>query len=70
MKNKIIRIKKQELEQIYGVNRLTITNWIQNYGLPIITINSHSQFVKESDLLEWENNKMKNKDKLERNECE
>ncbi len=64
------RISKQELEQLYSADRATIESWVKNYGLPLITINSHSKFVRKSDLLAWENVKMKNLDQLERNECE
>lgn len=48
------RISKQELIKMYGVNRLTIETWAKDYGLPLIVINSHSKFVREKDLLEWE----------------
>lgn len=50
------RISKQELMKIYGVDRSTIENWRKNYGLPLITINSHSKFVRSNELEEWENN--------------
>jgi len=59
------RISKQKLEKLYAVDRATIENWVENYGLPMITINSHSKFVKKSDLLAWEKNKMKNRIELE-----
>ena len=55
MENKIKRITKQELEKIYGVNRLTIESWMKNRGLPMITINSHSKYIMEVDLINWEN---------------
>ena len=48
------RLSKQQLEILYSVNRATIENWVQNYGLPMITINSHSKFVRETDLIDWE----------------
>jgi len=50
------RISKQQLEKIFAVDR--ITN--KYYGLPMITINSHSKFVRESDLRNWETNRIKN----------
>ncbi len=61
MGNKLERISKQELEQIYGVNRITIESWMKNHNLPMITINSHSKFVRKSDLEKWENSMVKNK---------
>ena len=33
------RISKQELMKMYGVDRSTIENWKENYGLPLIEIN-------------------------------
>ncbi len=61
MENKLERISKQELEQIYDVNRITIESWMKNHNLPMITINSHSKFVRKSDLEKWENSMVKNK---------
>jgi len=58
------RISKQELEKLYSVNRLTIESWMKNYGFPMITVNSHSKFVRKTDLLEWENSMIKNKIEL------
>jgi len=55
------RISKQELIKMYGVNRLTIENWVRDYGLPLIIINSHSKFIREKDLLQWEEQFIKNK---------
>jgi len=49
------RITKQELQKLYNVDRTTIESWKRLYGLPIIEISSHSKFVREKDLLEWEN---------------
>ena len=51
------RISKQELMKMYGVDRSTIENWKENYGLPLIEINSHSKFVRGNELEEWENNR-------------
>lgn len=58
------RISKQQLEKLYGVNRMTVENWIKFHNLPMIIINSHSKFVRLSDLLEWED-KMKEKSELQ-----
>jgi len=55
------RISKQQLEKLYSADRQTIDSWVENYGLPMITISSHSKFVRKSDLLEWENSMIKNK---------
>ena len=59
------RYSKQELEKLYSVDRQTIESWVENYGLPMITINSHSKFVRKSDLEKWERTKMKNKIELD-----
>lgn len=55
MKKENKRITKQQLQKIYNVDRTTIEIWIRNYQLPMIVISSHSKYVRESDLLEWEN---------------
>jgi len=55
------RISKQELQKMYGVNRFTIEAWVREWGLPLIVINSHSKFIREKDLLQWEETYMKNK---------
>ena len=47
--------------KLYDVDRVTIEVWRRNNGLPIIEISTHSKFVRESDLLEWENSMIKNK---------
>lgn len=58
------RITKQELEKLYGVDRTTIEIWRKNYGLPIIEISTHSKYIRKKDLIEWENNLIKNKIEL------
>ncbi len=58
------RISKQKLEKLYSVDRATIEAWVKNHGLPMITINSHSKFVKLSALEKWENSMIKNKIEL------
>jgi transposase len=52
------RISKQQLQQIYGVNRKTIEDWVQNYNLPMIQISPYKRFVRKKDLLEWEESLM------------
>jgi len=48
------RISKQELEKLYSVDRATIESWVKNHGLPLFRINSHSKFIRKSDLINWE----------------
>lgn len=52
------RISKQKLQQIYGVNRKTIEDWVENYNLPMIQISPYKRFVRKKDLLEWEDKYM------------
>lgn len=60
MKKENKRITKQQLQKIYNVDRTTIEIWIRNYQLPMIVISSHSKYVRENDLLEWENSMISN----------
>ena len=55
------RISKQELMELYSVDRSTIESWVKNYGLPMIRISSHSKYVKPKDLYEWEKQMTENK---------
>ena len=52
------RITKQQLQKLYGVNRKTIEDWVQNYNLPMIQISPYKRFVRKKDSLEWEETKM------------
>ena len=52
------RITKQQLQKIYGVNRKTINDWVENYNLPMIQISPYKRYVRKSDLLEWEQTNM------------
>lgn len=54
------RITKQQLQKLYGVNRKTIEDWVQNYNLPMITISPYKRFVRREDLLNWEKSHMIN----------
>jgi len=54
------RYSKQQIEKLYSVDRQTIDSWVRDYGLPMITINSHSKFVRHEDLLAWENSMIMN----------
>ena len=58
------RITKQELMEIYGVDRTTIEVWITRYNLPMIEISSHSKYVRKDDLINWENKMTKSKSNL------
>lgn len=49
------RISKQQLQQMYGVNRKTIEDWVQNHNLPMMKISEYKRFVRKEDLLHWEN---------------
>jgi hypothetical protein len=41
--------------ELYGVDRVTIEDWRRNRGLKMIEVSTHSKYIKEKDLLEWEN---------------
>ena len=41
--------------ELYGVDRITIEDWRRNRGLNMIEVSSHSKYITEEDLLEWEN---------------
>ena len=62
------RITKQELMKLYGVDRTTIETWITRYNLPMIEISSHSKYVRQDDLINWENKMTKSKTELVLNE--
>ena len=49
------RISKKQLMELYGVNRNTIEDWRRNRGLKMIEVSTHSKYITEKDLLEWEN---------------
>lgn len=49
------RITKQQLQTIYGVNRMTIEDWVKTKGLPLIKVSSHSKYIRKEDLIKWEN---------------
>ena len=48
------RLSKQDLMEIYGVDRVTIEDWRTNRGLNMIEVSTHSKYITEEDLLEWE----------------
>ena len=49
------RLSKKDLMELYGVDRVTIEDWRRNRGLKMIEISTHSKYITEKDLLEWEN---------------
>ena len=48
------RLSKQDLMEIYGVDRVTIEDWRRNRGLKMIEVSSHSKYITEEELLKWE----------------
>ena len=48
------RLSKKDLMELYGVDRVTIEDWRRNRGLKMIEISTHSKYITEKDLLEWE----------------
>ena len=49
------RLSKKDLMGLYGVDRVTIEDWRRNRGLKMIEVSTHSKYITEKDLLEWEN---------------
>ena len=49
------RLNKKDLMKLYGVDRVTIDDWRRNRGLKMIEVSTHSKYITEKDLLEWEN---------------
>ena len=58
-----IRYNRRDLMILYKISRYTLNDWIENRGLNLIEISSHSQYISKSDLTEWEN-KMKKDNEL------
>lgn len=50
------RISKKELMKMYNISRYTILEWEKYKNLPLISISSHSKYIRRKDLIEWENN--------------
>jgi hypothetical protein len=48
------RMSKQDLMDLYGVNRVTIEDWRRNKGLKMIEVSSHSKYITREELLKWE----------------
>jgi len=49
------RLSKKDLMKLYGVDRITIEDWRRIRGLNMIEVSTHSKYISEKDLLEWEN---------------
>lgn len=62
------RITKQELMNMYNISRYTIIEWEKHKNLPLISISSHSKYIRKKDLIEWENKMIKNNNEFEYNE--
>ena len=48
------RLSKQDLMDLYGVDRVTIEDWRRNKGLKMIEVSSHSKYITKDELLQWE----------------
>jgi len=48
------RLSKKDLMELYGVDRVTIEDWRRNRGLKMIEVSTHSKYITEKDLIEWE----------------
>ena len=48
------RLSKQDLMEIYGVDRVTIEDWRRSRGLKMIEVSSDSKYITEEELLKWE----------------
>jgi len=59
------RLSKKDLMELYGVDRVTIEDWRRNRGLIMIEVSTHSKYIKEKDLIEWENS-LKESNKVKR----
>ena len=47
-------MSKQDLMDLYGVDRVTIEDWRRNKGLKMIEVSSHSKYITNEELLKWE----------------
>jgi hypothetical protein len=48
------RIPKSEILKMYGIDRTTFELWVRERGLPVIEVSTHSKYVRETDLIDWE----------------
>ena len=49
------RLSKKDLMELYELDRVTIEDWRRNRGLKMIEVSTHSKYITEKNLLEWEN---------------
>ena len=54
------RISKRELMNLYNISRYTVLEWEKHKNLPLISISSHSKYIRKNDLMEWEDKMIKN----------
>lgn len=54
------RISKKELMNLYNISRYTVLEWEKHKNLPLISISSHSKYIRKKDLMEWEDKMIKN----------
>ena len=47
-------MSKQDLMDLYGVDRVTIEDWRRNKGLKMIEVSSNSKYITREELLQWE----------------
>ena len=59
------RLSKKDLMELYGEDRVTIEDWRRSRGLKMIEVSTHSKYITEKDLLEWENS-LKGDNKVKR----
>ena len=57
------RISKQELQILYGVDRITINKWEEEKGLPLINL-GNKRYVRKCDLIKWENSFIQTQNKF------
>ena len=48
------RMSKQDLMDLYGVDRVTIEDWRRKKGLKMIEVSSHLKYITKEELLKWE----------------
>lgn len=48
------RLSKKEILKMYGIDRMTFEQWVKERGLPVIEVSTHSKYIRESDLIDWE----------------
>lgn len=48
------RLSKKEILKMYGIDRMTFEIWVKERGLPVIEVSTHSKYVRETDLIDWE----------------